>query len=181
MSILTGPEIDKRRREGSIVIRPYRPEQLNPNSYDVRLAPILKCYEGGMARYENGPLDPRKQSPTHDIEIGPNGYTLYPGRLYLGSTVEYTETQNAVPKTEGKSSIGRLGIFVHVTAGLGDVGFRGYWTLELAVIEPVKVYAGMRIAQLVYHTVVGEIEPYKGRYQDNKGVEASKLYLGETV
>jgi dCTP deaminase len=78
---------------------------------------------------------------------------LVPGELYLGVTVEYTETHRHVPFLEGKSSGGRLGLSIHATAGKGDVGFCGHWTLEITVARPLRVYARMPIGQLIYHTV----------------------------
>ena len=75
-----------------------------------------------------------------------------------GSTLEYTETRRFVPFLEGKSSVGRLGIDIHATAGKGDVGFCNHWTLEISVSQPVRVYAGMPIGQLIYFLVEGEVE-----------------------
>jgi dCTP deaminase len=83
---------------------------------------------------------------------------LQPGTLYLGVTLEYTETHAHVPFLEGKSSMGRLGIDIHATAGKGDVGFCNHWTLEISCIQPVRIYAGMPVGQLIYFVVDGEIE-----------------------
>ena len=81
--------------------------------------------------------------------------------MYLGATLEYTETHRHVPFLEGKSSVGRLGIDIHATAGKGDVGFCNHWTLEISVARPVRVYAGMPIAQLIYFVVEGSVRiPY---------------------
>ena len=85
---------------------------------------------------------------------------MQPGTLYLGSTLEYTETFAHVPFLEGKSSMGRLGIDIHATAGKGDVGFCNTWTLEISCVQPVRVYAGMPIGQLIYFMVEGHIENY---------------------
>ena len=102
---------------------------------------------------------------------------LEANRLYLGRIVEYTETKNLVPMLEGRSSIGRLGLFVHVTAGFGDVGFKGFWTLEIFCIQPIKIYPNVEICQVYYHTLEGSHENYiSGKYQDNKGIQASLLY-----
>ena len=102
--------------EGQIVIEPYRRECLGTNSYDVHLSKYLAVYKDAV-------LDARKHNQIEEILIGEEGFVLQPGTLYLGSTLEYTETHNAVPFLEGKSSIGRLGIDIHATAGKGDVGF----------------------------------------------------------
>ena len=111
------------------------------------------------------------------MEVPPDGLELEPNRLYLGRTVEYTVTDGFVPMLEGRSSIGRLGLFVHVTAGFGDVGFRGYWTLEIFCVQPVRVYAGVEICQIFYHTVEGDYERYEGgKYQNNTDIQHSLLY-----
>jgi len=83
-------------------------------------------------------------------------------------TEEYTETHNAVPFLEGKSSVGRLGIDIHATAGKGDVGFCNSWTLEISCVQPVRVYAGMPIGQLIYFHVDGEIDQF---YHSKKGAK----------
>ena len=117
-------------------------------------------------------------SRTHATFLrGAEGYVLEAGRLYLGRTLEYTETHGLVPMLEGRSSIGRLGLFVHITAGFGDVGFRGFWTLEMICLRPVRIYAGVEICQIFYHTVEGEILEYKsGKYQGNRDIQPSMLY-----
>jgi dCTP deaminase len=123
-------------------------------------------------------LDKRKPKRVRRIEIPPEGLELDPNRLYLGRTIERTETHNLVPMLEGRSSVGRLGLFVHVTAGFGDVGFCGFWTLEMYAIQPVRIYAGVEICQIFYHTVEGEVREYKqsGKYQHNKDIQPSLLY-----
>ena len=78
---------------------------------------------------------------------------------------------------EGRSSIGRLGLFVHVTAGFGDVGFKGFWTLEIFCIQPVKIYPSVEICQVYYHTIEGEIKNYSSqKYQNNRGIQSSLLF-----
>jgi dCTP deaminase len=102
---------------------------------------------------------------------------LTPNQLYLGRTVERTETHNLVPMIEGRSSIGRLGLFVHVTAGFGDVGFCGYWTLEMFAVQPVKIYPGVSICQLFFHQITGDITEYSSdKYQDNHDIQPSMLF-----
>lgn len=167
--ILTGPEI-KRRLGKDIIIEPFDEKLLNPNSYNLRL-------HNQLLIYKDFPLDMKKPNPVMEINIPEEGYLLEPGKLYLGRTLEYTETHNLVPMLEGRSSIGRLGMFVHITAGFGDVGFRGYWTLEIQVTHPLKIYSGVQICQIFYHTVQGEIIEYSsGKYQGNRGVQPSMLY-----
>lgn len=147
--------------DGQIVIDPFRPECLGTNSYDVHLGKYLAVYKDRV-------LDARKHNQVEEFEIGPEGILLQPGTLYLGVTEEYTETHNAVPFLEGKSSVGRLGIDIHATAGKGDVGFCNSWTLEISCVQPVRVYAGMPIGQLIYFHVEGEIEHY---YHSKKGAK----------
>lgn len=144
-----------------IVIEPFDRKCLGTNSYDVHLSALL-------ATYQNAELDARAHNKIVPIEIGSEGFVLQPGVLYLGATQEYTETHNSVPFLEGKSSVGRLGIDIHATAGKGDVGFCNYWTLELSVVQPVRVYAGMPIGQLIYFAVEGDIERYYNRKPDAK-------------
>ena len=169
--ILSGLEIIKKAREGKdIRITPFDPRQAGPNSYDLRLNNILQVYDIP----EGGHLDMKDPLPIKEIIIPEEGYILQPGQLYLGSTVEFTETLNGyVPMLEGRSSIGRLGMSIHVTAGFGDIGFAGYWTLEIYCIHPIKIYPNERICQIYYHKIDGEYEAYKGKYQENKGIQAS--------
>ena len=102
---------------------------------------------------------------------------LQPNQLYLGRTVERTETHNLVPMIEGRSSIGRLGLFVHVTAGFGDVGFCGYWTLEMFAVQPVRIYAGVAICQIFYHDIHGSFTEYQSdKYQHNTDIQPSLLF-----
>ncbi|MCL2851969.1 MAG: dCTP deaminase [Defluviitaleaceae bacterium] len=168
--ILSGLEIKKRLGK-DIIIEPFNERALGPNSYNLRLADELLVYEGAE-------LDMKTPNATRKIEIPPEGLLLQPGRLYLGRTMEYTETSGLVPMLEGRSSVGRLGLFVHVTAGFGDVGFKGYWTLEIHCIHPIRIYAGVEMCQVYYHTIEGECVEYSsGKYQNNEGIQASKLYL----
>jgi dCTP deaminase len=134
-----------------IVIEPYSRECLGSNSYDVHLGKYLAVYIDEV-------LDAKKHNQIREFEIGEEGFVLMPGTLYLGVTEEYTETHQYVPFLEGKSSVGRLGIDIHATAGKGDVGFCNTWTLEISVSMPVRVYAGMPIGQLIYFTVDGDVE-----------------------
>ena len=121
--ILSGKEIEKHLGK-EIVIEPYDPSRLNPNSYNLSLANELLVYENEL-------LDMKTPNPTRHLTIPEEGLVLEPGKLYLGRTNEFTRTDGFVPMLEGRSSTGRLGLFIHVTAGFGDVGFAGYWTLEI--------------------------------------------------
>ncbi len=155
---------------GDILIDPYDARKLNPNSYNLSLHHELLVYD-------DLPLDMKKENTCIKRVIPDDGLLLEPGVLYLGRTVEYTETRNLVPMLEGRSSVGRLGLFIHVTAGFGDVGFKGYWTLEIFCVQPIKVYAGVEVCQIYYHTIKGDYQEYtSGKYQNNRGVQPSLLY-----
>jgi dCTP deaminase len=167
--ILSGKEI-KNKLGKEIVIEPFDDKLLNPNSYNLRLHNELLVYEDEI-------LDMKAENRTRKLWIPDEGFILEPRKLYLGRTVEYTKTDKYVPMLEGRSSIGRLGLFIHVTAGFGDVGFCGYWTLEIFCIQPVKVYPNVQICQIYYHAIEGDYERYSnGKYQNNTGVQPSLLY-----
>jgi len=167
--ILSGKEIERQLDE-HIFIEPYNKEQLNPNSYNLRLHEELLVYN-------NNVLDMKAPNPTEQISIPPEGLLLETGKLYLGRTIEHTRTENFVPMLEGRSSIGRLGLFIHVTAGFGDVGFNGFWTLEIFCVQPIRIYSGVEICQIFYHSIQGDFDRYNsGKYQDNKGIQPSLLY-----
>ncbi|MBL0883598.1 MAG: dCTP deaminase [Chitinophagaceae bacterium] len=170
--ILTDKRILEEMDKGTIKIEPYNRTDLGSNSYDVHLGKTLAVYVDDV-------LDAKKHNKIEYFDIPDEGYVLEPHKFYLGVTLEYTETHAHVPFLEGKSSTGRLGIDIHATAGKGDVGFCGNWTLEISCKQPVRVYHGMPIGQLIYFPVEGEIEvkynqksnaKYSG--QPNKPVES---------
>lgn len=167
--ILSGKEILKRMGK-EIVIEPFDERALNPNSYNLKLHNELLVYEDYC-------LDMKVPNKTKTITISDDGLMLEPGKLYLGRTHEFTSTDKYVPMLEGRSSIGRLGLYIHVTAGFGDVGFNGYWTLEIHCVQPIRIYAGVEICQIYYHSIQGEYEKYvSGKYQNNTGIQPSLLY-----
>ena len=149
--ILTDKRILEEMQKGTIKIVPYDREDLGSNSYDVHLGSTL-------AKYVDVELDAKKHNEIECFEIPDEGFVLHPHEFYLGVTAEYTETHAHVPFLEGKSSAGRLGIFIHATAGKGDVGFCNAWTLEISCVQPVRLYAGMPIGQLIYFPVLGEVQ-----------------------
>lgn len=160
--MLTANKIRKEIYNGNIIIKPYNFNQLNPNSYNVKLSNKLKMYD------ENCPvLDPNKKNDFYkDIIIPEEGYILMPNRLYLGSIEEYIGTDKYISAIDGRSSIGRLGLSIHATAGFGDIGFKGHYTLEMFCIRPVIVYPGMLIGQVYFEKPEGIIDfLYNGRYQ----------------
>lgn len=155
--ILSDKEILTQIEQGNILIEPFNRDCLGSNSYDVHLGRYL-------ATYQNRVLDAKAHNTIEHFEIPETGFVLQPGTLYLGVIEEYTETHKHVPFLEGKSSTGRLGIDIHATAGKGDVGFCNTWTLEITASQPVRIYSGMPIGQLIYFEVQGEIlNPYNSK------------------
>lgn len=169
--MLSGKKILKNVIENKgISIKPFNEKQLGPNSYNLRLHNKLMVYKNDI-------LDIKKENETKLIEIPEDGMVLEPLKLYLGRTIEYTKTDKYIPGLEGRSSIGRLGMFVHVSAGFGDVGYSGYWTLEIFCLQPVKIYPGVEVCQIYYEPIQGDYEKYNSnKYQNNKGVQPSLLY-----
>lgn len=159
--ILSDKKILKSIESKEIVIEPFQRSALGTNSYDVHLGKHLATYTSDV-------LDAKKHNEVKHFEIPEEGFVIQPGTLYLGVTEEYTETHNSVPFLEGKSSVGRLGIDIHATAGKGDVGFCNTWTLEISCVHPVRVYAGMPIGQLIYFAVEGDIENYYNKKSNAK-------------
>lgn len=162
--ILSDAKILESIKNGEIVIEPFKKESLGTNSYDVHLGKYLAVYKDKI-------LDARVHHEVEYIEIPKEGFVIQPHILYLGVTEEYTETHHAVPFLEGKSSVGRLGIDIHATAGKGDVGFCNTWTLEISCVQPVRIYPGMPIGQLIYFAVDGEVLNYYNKKQGAKYVE----------
>ena len=166
--MLTGAAIYEQMGH-NIQIIPFNKDQLNPDSYNVKLHDELLVYK-------NKTLDCKIDNPTEKITIPKEGYTLQPGVGYLGRTVEWTSTEQFCPYIGGRSSTGRLFLAIHVTAGQGETGFKGHWTLEMVVTQPLVVYPFMEVAQLTFWETKGEKTPYSGKYQNNKGIQSSKLF-----
>jgi dCTP deaminase len=200
--ILTDNQILKGLAEGTIVIEPYRREYLGTNSYDIHLSKYMTVYgihsedciksltakhltETDITLLQKSfkivQLDAKIQNPTTEFEIPETGILLVPGILYLGSTLEYTETNAHVPFLEGKSSMGRLGTDIHATAGKGDVGFRNYWTLEISCIQPVRIYPGMPVGQMIYFETSDDIENYYNKKSDAKYTQRSPKPAGSAM
>ena len=168
--ILSGKEIHQQVENGTISIDPFNSSQLNPNSYNLRLHSDLLVYDSDV-------LDMKEKNSTSPLTIPDEGLLLEPQKLYLGRTIERTATDKYVPMLEGRSSVGRLGLFIHITAGFGDIGFDGFWTLEIFCVQPIRIYADLEICQIFYHTIDGEYDLYQSKkYQSNRGVQPSMLY-----
>lgn len=169
MCILTFSDITKAMYNGKIVINPFDIRNLGPNSYDLTLSEHILYYKSRLLDYD-------KENETYSFKLNSNGTKIEPGMLYLGCTNEYTECKDLVPDVSGKSTLGRLGISVHQTAGWGDNGFCGHWTLEITVIHPVILRPNMKIAQIRWNTVSRILDrPYTGKYQysvSNKPIAA---------
>lgn len=175
---------------GELIIEPFNKDQLGPNSYDVRLSDSLLVYKRPPSFKQFNPkynvdgwcLDARSSNETEKLTISSRGFVLMPGILYLGATMEVVGTKAGsgyVPHIEGRSSVGRLGMTVHVTAGFGDEGFIGNWTLEITVVHPLRVYAGDCVAQAYFLGGIGHCErPMQtnmSRPQDRLDLECMRI------
>src|SRR4028119_468582 len=159
--ILSDTRILEEIEKQTIKVVPYSRECLGSNSYDVHLGKWLATYREHI-------LDAKKHNEIEAFEIPEDGFVLYPHIFYLGVTMEYTESHAHVPFLEGKSSVGRLGIDIHATAGKGDIGFCNTWTLEISVSMPVRVYHLMPVGQLIYFAVQGDVETFYNRKANAK-------------
>ena len=167
--ILSGQQIES-RIDNDIIIDPYDSKQLNSNSVNLTLHNELMTYEEVV-------LDMRKANRVRRELIPQDGYVLKPNQLYLARTAERTETHNLVPMIEGRSSVARLGLFINATGGFGDVGFCGYWTLQMFAVQPLRIYPGVPICQIFYHEIVGEFLEYSSdKYQHNRDVQPSLFF-----
>ncbi|GHU69148.1 deoxycytidine triphosphate deaminase [Clostridia bacterium] len=177
--ILSGKAIHNAVKAGEITISPFSSSQLNPNSYNVRLGSEMLLQPAYMS------IDPLYKQQLYSLRTNDDGHGAYfelnPGRLYLGHTEEIVGSDVYVPMLNGRSSLARLGLQVHLTAGLGDVGFLGKWTLEFTTVNPIRLYIGMEIAQFAFYTVAragGEdtLQQYNGKYQGSQSVVGSRMY-----
>ncbi len=167
--LLSGDEI-RQRQSGELLIDPFDPERLNPNSYNLSLHNELLVYEEVV-------LDAASPNRYRRIEIPPQGITLQPNILYLGRTVEHTETHGLVPMIQGRSSLGRLGLFVNPGGGVGDAGYCGTWTLEMHCVQPVRIYPNLQICQIYYLQLTGKCDEYcSDKYQHSRDIQPSLLY-----
>ena len=167
--ILSGNKIEKCVKNNTIEISPFNKLQLNPNSYNYRLGDYLKVYDEEV-------LDSEQKLKTKVIKIPNEGIILYPNKLYLGFTEEVFGSDKYVPIITGRSSTGRLGLFVQITSELVDIGFHGRLTLQLHSTQPVKVYKGMQIGQVMFWKIYGKIKPYDGKYQNSNGPRESESW-----
>ena len=144
----------------------------------------LNQSHGDVAANDSFPavtLDCHKPTPIYRFKIPERGLVLWPGKLYLGATVERTASDTLVPLFDGRSSLARLGLSVHQTGGFGDLGFSGTWTVELSCVEPVRIYAGIEIGQLVVCTCKGDVDllysqKSTSKYNNQQAPTPSKIY-----
>lgn len=189
--ILSGPAICRARKLGSLSITPFDLKQVNSASYDVHLGAKYGVYDRWLVERSDAPhryictdkvLDVK--NPDHYKvtvrDIPDIGLVVEPGQLFLMHTQEIITTSKYEPILDGKSSVGRVGTFIHITAGYGDPYFDGQYTLEVTVVHPIRLYAGMLIGQMRFHTLVGTPPNYqtKGNYvgEAAQGPVASKLW-----
>ncbi len=168
--ILTGNEIKKQVRKNKITISPFNEKNVNPNSYNVELGDYLKVYDDEI-------LDSKKELKTKIIKIPDEGLVLKPNKIYLGFTKEILGSDYFVPTLTGRSSTGRLGLFVQITAELVDIGFKGNLTFQLHAVQPLRIYKGMKIGQIMFWKTLGKIKLYNGKYQNSIGPQESKVYV----
>lgn len=169
--ILTGNKIREEVKKNNINIEPYEERLLNPNSYNYRLSNVI--YE-----VEDKVIDPKIKTNVKKIELSEDGYILMPNKLYLASTYEKIGSSKYVTQLIGRSSVGRLGLFLQVTAPLGHVGCNHCWTLELRVVQPLRIYPKMKIGQVTFWRIYGDraLNYGNGKYNKYFTAEVSKFY-----
>lgn len=154
--ILNDKRILRGVENGDIFISNFDHKRVGPNSYDVTLGRNILMYQSNM-------LDVSENNPCLLTEMMDSGAILNPGELYLGVTNEFTSCSKYVMMLEGKSSLARLGMTVHVTAGVGDLGFSGHWTLEIHVVKPLRIFPNIPVAQIIFFESEEPLIPYDKR------------------
>jgi dCTP deaminase len=167
--ILTGKQIKAAVRIGEIVIQPFHNSQIAPNSYDFRLGNRCCIYTAKV-------LDTARENPVKRFEVSSRGIVLNPKRLYLFNTEEIMGSKKYVPIIRGRSSVGRLGLFIDITADLIDLGSINQWTLQLHCVQPVRIYPGMLIGQVTFWRTFGRKTLYAGKYAQFNSPVPSLLF-----
>ena len=182
--LLSDGDIKKQIEAGRIGLEPLNMELLQPSSIDVRLDRFFRLFDNHKYPF----IDPREQQDdlTRFVEVeSDEAFILHPGEFVLGSTFEYVSLPDDIAaRLEGKSSLGRLGLLTHSTAGFVDPGFQGHVTLELSNVAtlPIKLWPGMKIGQFCFFRLTSPAEnpygtgPYKNRYQGQRGPTASRSF-----
>lgn len=169
--ILTGQKIKEEVEKNKICISPFNENSITTNSYDLTLG-------DKFIKYKNQIIDPKKPAKFDEFTVNKDeGLLLLPGDFVLGHTHEEIGSDYYVPLIHAKSGAARLGLFVHVTADLIDIGSHGCSTLQIYATLPVKIYPGTKIAQVTFWVPKGKISLYKGKYQGSKGPIASQTHL----
>lgn len=167
--ILTGQAISEGVASGDIVIDPFYPDHVNPNSYNFTLGPSFRVYKEGI-------LNPKMKNQTEEIWMTDGSIVLEPRRLYLAHTRERLGSTKYAPTYAARSSVARLGMFINLSASLGDIGFVGQWTIQLFALHPIRLYEGMAIGQMMFWQPKGKIKLYEGKYQGAYGPIASRIH-----
>lgn len=168
--ILTGREIEKNVTHGKIHIKPFVHGNVNPNSYNYRI-------DSNLLEIVSSPLDARIPSQVCEIPFTKEGYVLSPGKIYLSNTYEEIGSDYFVTSLIGRSSLGRLGLFLQISADLGNIGAKHRWTLELKCVQPLKIYPKMIIGQVSFWQVLGSREhQYQGKYGEHLSAHSSEIY-----
>lgn len=167
--ILTGIQIKEECHKRRIKISPFNEEHITTNSFDLTLGDTL-------LKYENQLIDAKLPQDFQEIKIDKDGYQMNAGDFLLGHSNEKLGSDHFVPIIHGRSSVARLGLFVHVTADLIDIGWHGQVTFQFYSTLPVRLYPGMRIGQVTFWKPKGEILLYKGKYQNSEGPNSSQIY-----
>jgi dCTP deaminase len=180
--LLSDRDIKAELSAGRVALDPYDESMIQPSSIDVRLDKFFRTFENH--RYPH--IDPAEDQPDLTRQVAPQGdepFILHPGEFVLGSTYEVvTLPEDVAARLEGKSSLGRLGLLTHSTAGFIDPGFSGHVTLELANVAnlPIKLWPGMKIGQLCFFRLSSPAEhpygsaKYGSRYQGQRGPTPSR-------
>ncbi len=169
---LTGEAIAAEVARGRIIIDPFQPDQIEPNSYGVRLAP-------GFMRYADAALDARRRPTAVPFVLPPEGAVLEPGIMYLAHTLETIGSAHYAMTLDAQPAASEVGLWVQFNAPLGHIGAIIPWTLEIAAVHPVRIMPGMLIAKVAFWMPVGEIAGYRGRYAGSTGAVASRLAEGD--
>lgn len=181
--VLSRNAIRKEMERLNIIIHPEpKPDHMGPNSVDLHLGPTLKVFanEHGLSTKLLGTTG---WPELREIPIGETGVVLLPGRLYLGSTLESVSCHNFVPYIDARSTAARIGLSAHLSAGRGDNGYCGQWTVEITVVHPIRVYAGDRLFQMTFMMIADKVPDtyhkqnfprYTGQYQYAEGPQAPK-------
>jgi len=167
--ILSGKEIQKQVNKGRIILTPFNEENITTNSYDLTLGNSYIKYTGKI-------IDPAKENKYVVKKISKKGLLLKKGDFVLGHSIETLGSEHYVPIIHARSGIARVGLFVHVTSDLIDIGSIGNVTFQLYATLPIKIYPSMPIGQVSFWVPKGKIKLYKGKYQNSVGPRASEVH-----